>query len=100
MRQTVLLFAIAAVLSVTAAGQTQSVTRFDGSTITPTEIDATVARLMKAAEVPGVGIAIFDKGKIAYLKAYGQRDKEKNLPLTVDSVMYAASFSKVALHAD
>jgi CubicO group peptidase (beta-lactamase class C family) len=30
------------------------------------------------------------------LKAYGARDKEKNLPLTVDSVMSAASFSKVA----
>lgn len=91
------MFALLAAVRVTAAaGQTQSVTRFDGSTITPREIDATVTRLMKAAEVPGVGIAIFDKGKIAYLKAYGERDKEKNLPLTVDSVMYAASFSKVA----
>ncbi|MGA7633398.1 MAG: serine hydrolase domain-containing protein [Terriglobales bacterium] len=98
MRQTVLVvFAMVAAVSVTAAaGQTQSVTRFDGSTITATEIDATVTRLMKAAEVPGVGIAIFDGGKIAYLKAYGDRDKEKNLPLTVNSVMYAASFSKVA----
>jgi CubicO group peptidase (beta-lactamase class C family) len=97
MRQTVLVFAMVAAVSVTvAAGQTQSVTRFDGSTITATEIDATVTRLMKAAEVPGVGIAIFDGGKIAYLKAYGERDKERNLPLTADSVMYAASFSKVA----
>ena len=33
---------------------------------------------------------------MAYLKAYGVRDKEKNLPLTVDSVMTAASFTKVA----
>jgi CubicO group peptidase (beta-lactamase class C family) len=74
----------------------QTVTRLDGSTISPGEIDATVTRLMKAAEVPGVGIAIFDHGKLAYIKAYGLRDKDKNLPLTVDSVMYAASFSKVA----
>jgi CubicO group peptidase (beta-lactamase class C family) len=97
MRQTVFVFAMVAAVSVTVAvGQTQSVTRFDGSTITATEIDATVTRLMKAAEVPGVGIAIFDGGKIAYLKAYGERDKERNLPLTADSVMYAASFSKVA----
>jgi CubicO group peptidase (beta-lactamase class C family) len=46
--------------------------------------------------VTGVGIAIFNKEKIVHLKAYGVRDKEKNLPLTVDSVMSAASFSKVA----
>jgi CubicO group peptidase (beta-lactamase class C family) len=51
---------------------------------------------MKAAEVTGAGIAIIDHGKITYLKAYGFRDKEKNLPLTVDSVMSAASISKSA----
>ena len=75
-------------------GQQPSVTRLDGSSITPAEIDGTVTRLMKAAEVPGAAIAILDHGSIAYLKAYGLRDKEKTLPLTVDSVMYAASFSK------
>jgi CubicO group peptidase (beta-lactamase class C family) len=74
----------------------QRITRLDGSTITPAEVDGTVTRLMKAAEVTGLGIAIFNKGKIAYLKTYGARDNEKNLPLTVDSVMSAASFSKVA----
>lgn len=74
---------------------TAAVKRLDGSAITPAEIDATVTRLMKAAEVTGLGIAIIEDGKIAYLKAYGVRDKEKNLPLTVDSVMSAASFTKV-----
>jgi CubicO group peptidase (beta-lactamase class C family) len=62
-----------------AAVAQQPVTRLDGSKIAPDEIDATVTRLMKAAEVTGVGIAILDHGKIAYLKAYGVRDKEKNL---------------------
>jgi len=75
---------------------TQSVARLDGSTITPREIDSTVARLMRAAEVPGAGIAIFNDGKIAYLKTYGVRDREKNLPLTPDSILTAASFTKVA----
>jgi CubicO group peptidase (beta-lactamase class C family) len=51
---------------------------------------------MKAADVTGVAIAIFNDGKVAYLNAYGFRDKEKNLPLTVDSVMSAASISKSA----
>lgn len=60
------------------------------------EIGQTVKRLMRAADVTGAGIAIFNDGKIAYLKAYGVRDREKNLPLTPDSVMTAASFTKVA----
>ena len=51
---------------------------------------------MKAAEVTGAGIAILQDGKIAYLEAYGFRDKDQNLPMTPDSVMSAASFSKVA----
>jgi CubicO group peptidase (beta-lactamase class C family) len=79
-----------------AVGQQSTVTRLDGSTISAAEIDATMTRLMKAGEVTGAGIAILNNGKVAYLKAYGFRDKEKNLPLTVDSVMSAASISKVA----
>jgi CubicO group peptidase (beta-lactamase class C family) len=90
-----LLCLIAAIAPHAFAAQ-PSVKRLDGSTISAAEIDATVTRIMQAAEVTGVGIAILDHGNIAYLKAYGLRDKEKNLPLTVDSVMSAASFSKVA----
>jgi CubicO group peptidase (beta-lactamase class C family) len=73
-----------------------SIKRLDGSTFTAAEIDATVNRLMTAARVTGVGLAILDDGKIVYLKAYGFRDRKKSLPLTPDSVMSAASFSKVA----
>jgi len=72
------------------------VKRLDGSTISASEIDATVTRLMRAAKVTGVGIAILNDQKVVYLKAYGYRDKEKALPLTPDSVMSAASFTKVA----
>ena len=63
---------------------------------TAAEIDATVTRLMAAAKVTGVGLAILNDGKIVYLKSYGFRDRKKSLPLTPDSVMSAASFSKVA----
>ncbi len=82
-----------------AIAQPPSIKRLDGSTITPAQIDATVTRLLQAAEIPGVGIALFNNGKIAYLKTYGVRDKEKNLPLTPDSVMTAASLSKAAFAA-
>jgi len=79
-----------------AAAQQSTVKRLDGSKIATAEIDSTVTRLMRAAEVTGVGIAILNDGQISYLKTYGVRDKEKTLPLTQDSVMTAASFSKVA----
>jgi CubicO group peptidase (beta-lactamase class C family) len=71
-----------------------TILRLDGSSLTSTEVDATVIRLMKSANVTGVGIAVFHNGKISYLKTYGQRDTEKGLALTPDTVMPAASISK------
>jgi len=76
--------------------QQPTIRRLDGSTITTAEIDATIVRLMRAAEVTGVGVAIINDGKVTHLKSYGVRDKEKNLPLTEHSVMTGASFTKVA----
>jgi CubicO group peptidase (beta-lactamase class C family) len=96
MRHTWFCIGMAMVSMSLALGQQSTVTRLDGSTISTTEIDGRMVRLMKAAEVTGAGIAVFHNGKLEMLKAYGVRDKEKNLPLTVDSVMSAASFSKVA----
>jgi CubicO group peptidase (beta-lactamase class C family) len=75
---------------------TAQIKRLDGRAIAPAEIDATAARLMKAADVPGLSLALFNGGKIVYLNAYGVRDQEKNLPLDVNSVMTGASLSKVA----
>jgi CubicO group peptidase (beta-lactamase class C family) len=72
-----------------------SVKRLDGSTITSEEIDGTVRRVMGAGKVTGLGLAILNDQEIVYLKAYGHRSLSKNLPLTEDSVMSAASFSKV-----
>src|SRR5580692_11495687 len=95
-RNTLLLLAMTATIALPAPGEQSTVKRLDGTMITSAEIDATVTRVMRAAEVTGVGLAIFDHGKVVYRKTYGVRDKEKNLPLTEDSVMTAASFSKVA----
>jgi CubicO group peptidase (beta-lactamase class C family) len=96
MRVRPLLWLTVAALTALPAAAQSAIKRLDGSPISPAEVDATVTRLMQAAEVTGAGIAIFNDGKVAYLKAYGFRDTEKHLPLTIDSVMTAASFSKVA----
>lgn len=73
-----------------------SIRRLDGSTITSQEIDATVTRLMHDAKVTGLGLALLNDQKVVYLKAYGFRSLNGNLPLNEDSVMSAASFTKVA----
>ena len=82
--------------------KSRNLKRIDGSTITPAEIDRAVTRLMRTADVTGIAIAILNDGQVAYLKAYGVRDKEKKLALTPNSVMYAASFYKgrIRLHGD
>jgi len=93
-----LLMAVAALsMAMPGLAASANVRRLDGTTLSPAEIDATVIRLMTAAEVTGVGITVFNDGKVAYSKAYGFRDVEKRLPLTQDSVMAGASFTKVAL---
>jgi CubicO group peptidase (beta-lactamase class C family) len=79
-----------------AIAQQPPVRRPDGGKIAPSQIDATAKQLMEAAHVTGVGIAIFRGGQSVYIKAYGLRDVEKNLPLTPDSVMTSASLSKAA----
>jgi CubicO group peptidase (beta-lactamase class C family) len=59
-------------------------------------LDARIAWLMKEAKVPGLAVAIVEDGKVTSVRAYGERDVEKGLPLTTDTVMYAASLTKAA----
>jgi len=85
-----------AAASLPAAPRGDEILRLDGSTIAPSQVDATVSRVLQDARVTGVGIAIFNDGQVAYEKAYGLRDVEAALPLTVDTIMTAASLSKAA----
>jgi CubicO group peptidase (beta-lactamase class C family) len=71
-----------------------AVTRLDGRVLSPAEVTATVERLMRAGRVPGLGIAILNRGEIVYQCGFGFRDVEQRLPLTDTTVMYAASFTK------
>ena len=70
------------------------INRVDGSAISSTEIENAVARLMKAARVTGIAIAIINDSKIAYVKSFGFRNKEEQKPLTEQTIMYGASFTK------
>jgi CubicO group peptidase (beta-lactamase class C family) len=57
-------------------------------------LDLEVERRMEAAHVPGLALAVIELGEITHLKAYGKRDVARDLPLTIDTVMYAASITK------
>jgi len=99
MRMLQCMFYVAALCVVPFAistAQQAVITRLDGGKLTPAQTDSTVSGLIQAAHVTGAGVALFHNGKIVYLKAYGLRDVEKNLPLTPDSVMTAASLTKPA----
>ncbi|HEY6305363.1 MAG TPA: serine hydrolase domain-containing protein, partial [Candidatus Angelobacter sp.] len=83
-------------MTLAATGQEPEVKLLDGSKMPSSAVESIVAPVMTKAEVPGVGIAIFNHGKVVYQRAYGARDKEKGLPLTENSIMTAGSFTKVA----
>ncbi|MDN5781262.1 MAG: beta-lactamase family protein [Luteimonas sp.] len=51
-------------------------------------------RLMHAASVPGLAVAVIRNGRISHLEAYGARDVSGKLPLRTDTVMYGASLTK------
>lgn len=68
----------------------------DGRPHTSAEIDAAITHVMRAAEVPGLALALINEGKVVYLKAYGLKNMSPDEPLTVNSVMVAASLTKVA----
>jgi len=70
--------------------------RLDRSTISAAEIGDTISGAVIAGKVTGAGVTLFHDRKIAYMKTYGCRNKAKGLPLTADSVMTAASLTKVA----
>ena len=94
-----LLLATIAVLVLSASADSPRlgpIERLDGSAISAAQATSTMNRLMKAAAIPGAALAVFNDGRLVYLNAFGTRDKSKHQPMTVDTVMYAASFTKPA----
>jgi len=96
MRGTLLLLALATATTLPITAQEPEFRRLDGSRITSSDVDRDLARLMAAAEVPGAGVVLFNHGRVVYTKTLGVRDTDKKLLLTKDSVLHAASFTKVA----
>lgn len=58
-------------------------------------IDAEAKRLMQVAHARGMAVAVVDGGKVVHVAAYGERNAAGE-PLQTDTVMYAASLTKMA----
>ncbi len=74
--------------------QTKSIKKLDGSTISTTEIDKTVTKLMNIANVQGLNLAILNNNKPVFIKSYGFKNKPQNTLLDTATIVYGASFSK------
>jgi CubicO group peptidase (beta-lactamase class C family) len=61
----------------------------------PPDIDALVARAMKAFEVPGLALAIVKDGQVALAKGYGVRKLGEPVPVDSKTLFGIASNSKV-----
>ena len=73
---------------------TRPVKRLDGRTLTPERVTAAVERLMSEGQVTGLALAILNAGEVVYLRGFGWRDAQRQLPLTATTVLHAASFTK------
>jgi CubicO group peptidase (beta-lactamase class C family) len=62
--------------------------------IAPTAIDATVARAMKAFQVPGMAVGIIKDGKLVYSKGYGVRELGQAAPVDADTLFQIGSNTK------
>jgi len=57
-------------------------------------IEYLVPRLMREGKMPGLSIAVIEKGETVYSKGFGSRDKERNLPATPDTLYGIGSITK------
>jgi CubicO group peptidase (beta-lactamase class C family) len=81
-------------ISIITLGQKKLITRLDGTKISEAEIDTTIKKLMKDAQVQGLSVAVLKNKKTVFVKSYGYRNKPKNEMLDTATIMYGASFSK------
>lgn len=58
------------------------------------QIDTVLKGDIDKGMIPGAVVLVARKGKIAYFKSFGMRDKEKGLPMEKDSIFRAYSMTK------
>src|SRR4030095_12074359 len=70
---------------------------FSQSAVQPAQsdqIDAYITREMQARRIPGVAIAVIEKGSVILKKAYGIANLETDTPVMTGSIFHTASVTK------
>ena len=84
------------VLAIGAADTGGAIRGFGGKPVSAERIDREAKRMMAEANVQGLAMAVIDDGKVVFVRGWGRRNVEKNLPLQTDTIMYGASLTKFA----
>ena len=84
------------VLTMGAVAAQTVIRRFDGAPVSIDRIDAAAKRMMTGAKVQGLAMAAIDNGQVVFVRTWGRRNVEKDLPLQADTIMYSASLTKFA----
>ena len=79
-----------------SVGAGTTIRGFNGKPVTAERIDGEAKRMMANAKVQGLAMAVIDDGKVVFVRSWGRRNVEKNLPLQTDTIMYGASLTKFA----
>lgn len=72
----------------------QTITRLDNSKISSEALDKKIEYLLKAANVPGIAITVFNKNEAVYKKTFGYKRLDSKEPLKTNTNFYGASLSK------
>lgn len=92
----VVAMAVLAPQAMCAAGAQTAIRGFDGRPVSAEHIDREARRMMSAAKVQGLAMAVIDDGKVVFTRSWGHRNVEKSLPLQTNTIMYGASLTKFA----
>ena len=89
------LVSIGLLFSTVLLGQSsQPIKRLDESFIKQDSLEARIRFLLKEANVSGLAISIFNENKPIYSKTFGLASVPEKKPLSPNTVLYGASFSK------
>jgi CubicO group peptidase (beta-lactamase class C family) len=83
----------AAIVAVLAAALCYRTSAAEHAIPSGAAIDARVIRILDRTHAKGIAVAVIDRGRVAYVQAYGIRNAQGER-LTTDTLMYGASLTK------
>jgi len=72
----------------------QSITKLDGSTISAAQAEVFAHKTLEENHVTGAQIAVLNQGRIVWSMSHGLRQRNPDLPMTNETVTWAASITK------